>query len=951
MRYYEIILNTNSEKIKKNAKVDFIEYRGEDPIASFNNYLYKTLENGLYVFAYRKEENITYAVFVYDEQRHSFQDAYETMSGLLKEAFRIRIRDGVEEITMYRFFEDLSEGSRRQLLSGMGRYADACNANLYYEWRNNDMKGAGFDLEERIISAKEKRPAIYDRSVRDERANIEENESLAGLSGNPVHYVISARGIEAALDIADSLAQSLLSAKRISSRRVTIIRNIHPWLFRKSNYVEDLIENNRGGVAVIDMTERLEYSATKYDMVCEFLAQVFKQNRNKCLFIFTYNMDRPGFAYQLLPQIKKYAVTVMLREGRGDRKTAAEYMKGLIRNSDNAKYASQAVKFMKLFPGDDFTQTDVIEMYEKFDSWCLNENVLHAYDFDVSGGFKLDRDVEPVSSYERLQKMIGLELVKKQIDRIIASDLVEQERKKIRGGRYRSGTMHMVFSGNPGTAKTTVAKLFAGIAKEKGILKSGAFVTCGGLDLDGTFCEYKIREAFKAAKGGVLFIDEAYSLTSQEATTILIQELENRRDDVIVVLAGYSERMKKFIEQNEGLKSRIPHWVDFPDYSTDELTEIFSFMLDEKGFTATEEAMKAAHYIFEKAGRIENFGNGRFVRNLIERAVMNQSVRLLGGKTEAKGIRKKDLFLLTKEDISALDEGEKEERETGTARKELEELIGLSAAKEVINKAIANYRLNKLCIDRGVKRERPAMHMVFTGNPGTAKTTVARLLAEILRDEKVLPTGNFVEAGRADLVGQYVGHTAPLVRRRFRDAQGGVLFIDEAYSLCDDRDKGYGDEAISALVQEMENHRDDVIVIFAGYPEPMKEFLDRNPGMRSRIAFHVEFEDYSTDELCEITKLMAGKKGLTVTDAAMDKLRECYAAARQREGYGNGRFVRKILEEAEMNLAKRVTQADEPELSTELITTVEECDIPEIKDIPEMQPGEKKTVRRVGFAC
>ena len=809
MRYYELVLNTNAEKIKKNAKVDFMEWRGEDPVFSLNNYVFKNLENGLYFFAYKKEEDITHAAFAYDEQRYSFQDAYDSLTGLLADAFRIRIKGEPSEITMQRMFDDISEGSRRQLITSKGKYADALNVNFYYEWMNNDLRGIGFDLEERIVSGKEKRSAIYDKSIVDERANIEENESLAGLNANPVHYVISARGMEAACDMADALAQSLLKAKRISSRRMTIVREIEPQVFRKGRYLEDLIENNYGGVIVIDMTESPEHRATEYDAACRLLLRMFRQYRNKCLFVFAYNMDQPGFTYQLLPQVQKYAVTVMLREGCGDRKTAVEYMKVLIRDSENAKYAGQAGKFMKLFPGEEFTQTDVLEMHEKFDSWCLNENVLHAYDYDVSEGFKLDRDTEPVSSYDRLQKMIGLKLVKEQIDRIIASDIVEQERKKRKGTQYRSGTMHMVFSGNPGTAKTTVAELFAGIAKEKGVLKSGAFVSCGGLDLDGATCVYKIREAFKAAKGGVLFIDEAYSLTSQFATTVLIQELENHRDDVIVILAGYSDRMKEFMEQNEGLVSRVPHWVDFPDYSVDELMDIFNLMLEERGFTASDGAMKAARYIFEKAVSIRNFGNGRYVRNLIDRAVLNQSVRLLADGKDAAGIKKSELFLLAEEDISVLDDGEKEERETGTARRELEELIGLASAKEVINKAIANYRLNKLCIDRGIKREKAALHMVFTGNPGTAKTTVARLLAEILKDEKVLSTGNFVEAGRADMIGQYVGHTAPLVRKRFRDAQGGVLFIDEAYSLCDDRDKGYGDEAISTIVQEMENHRDD----------------------------------------------------------------------------------------------------------------------------------------------
>ena len=529
-----------------------------------------------------------------------------------------------------------------------------------------------------------------------------------------------------------------------------------------------------------------------------------------------------------------------------------------------------------------------------------------------------------------LDKMIGLKLVKEQIKSIIATDIVERERRKCKGNEYKSSTMHMVFGGNPGTAKTTVAKLFAGIAKEKGILKSGAFVERGGMDLDGMGCFTKIREAFVAAKGGVLFIDEAYSLKSDTAVTILLQEMENQRDNVIVILAGYDERMQQFMEINEGLKSRIPHWIEFPDYDADELTDIFRMMIQERGFNVTDDAVREAHYIFEKVRNVDNFGNGRYVRNLIERAIQNQSVRLLADKENADDIKKKELFLITQNDISTLEEGLKNERAAGTARKELEEMIGLSKVKEVIHKVIANYKLNKLCLEKGIARERASLHMVFTGNPGTAKTTVARLFAEILKDEKVLPTGTFVEAGRADLVGDHVGSTAKLVKKKFKEAQGGVLFIDEAYSLCDSYKDGFGDEAINTIVQEMENHREDVIVIFAGYPKPMQQFLDRNPGMLSRIAFQIEFEDYSIDELCDITKLMLSRKQMIITDSAMEKLRKNYENVRESSDYGNGRFVCNILEEAEMNLAERILQLRENEITTQLITTIDDIDIPEL---------------------
>lgn len=655
-------------------------------------------------------------------------------------------------------------------------------------------------------------------------------------------------------------------------------------------------------------------------MAGKYIENLVKRYRNHCLFVFTYNMEYPGFSYFILPQIKKYVIPVMIREGVGDRKAAVNYMEELIKGSEYFKYESQASEFMKQFPETNLSQTDVLMAYEQFEAWCLNKNVLQV----------LDRDENVESSYDKLNKMIGLEIVKKQIEKIIAADIVEKERKKRKEKDYKLNTMHMIFGGNPGSAKTTVAKLFAGIAKEKGILKSGVFVERGGMDLDGSGCVTAIRESFMAAKGGVLFIDEAFSLKSDTAVTVLLQEMENQRDNVIVILAGNNERMQEFMKINEGLKSRIPYWIEFPDYTADELTDIFRLMLQERGLSATDDAIREAHYIFEKVRNADNFGNGRYVRKLIECAMHESVVRLLSVRRNVSEIRKGEFFLITKADINMSEKELKKERVAGTAQKELDEMIGLSSVKEVLHKAIANYKMNKLCIEKGIQRESISLNMVFTGNPGTAKTTVARLFAEILKDEKVLSTGVFVEVGRAELVGDHIGSTAPLVKRKFKEAQGGVLFIDESYSLCDSYENGFGDEAINTIVQEMENHRDDVIVIFAGYKTPMEQFLNRNPGMLSRIAFHVEFDDYTTDELCDIIKLMLSRNQMKITDAAMEKLRKNYEYIGKSDDYGNGRFVRKMLEEAAMNLAVRVLQLEKSEITMELMKTIDEDDIPEL---------------------
>lgn len=930
MRYYCFALIAGADQIKKNAKINLREYAYQNPIAALNNYMYKNIKNDLCFFAFREQENVTSAVFSYSERKISFHDAFECIFEMLNDVFLIkRIKASPYEITMFECLEYLLEARRREYVDISNRLVEALNLCVY-KYYYNKWKTWPFDFKEHIISEKErKKNLIYDQKFVNELSNIEAHENVSEHSGNMVHYVISSRSVEAARDMTETLMQSLLKVNRISSRRMEIISEIEPDIFKIDNDLEEIIENNYGGVIVFDLSEKFGYDPVDYAMAGKYLEKLLKKYRNYCLFVFTYNMDNPGFSYFVLPQIKKYVLPVVLREGTGDRKAAVRYMKELIKASEYSEYAGQANEFMKQFPGTTFSQTDVLMAYEQFGAWCLNKNVLQAYNYDNSEEFMLDRDENVESSYEKLHKMIGLEIVKEQIDSIITADIVEKERKKRKGKDYQSGVMHMIFGGNPGSAKTTVAKLFAGIAKEKGILKSGAFVERGGMDLGGIGCVSEIREAFMAAKGGVLFIDEAYSLKSDTAVTALIQELENQRDDVIVIFAGYNERMKAFMEINEGLKSRIPYWIEFPDYTADELTDILKQMLQERGFSATNDAIREAHYIFEKVRHTDNFGNGRYVRNLIERAIKKQAVRLLSVRGDARDIRKGEMFQITKADIAMLDEGMKDERAIGTARKELEEMIGLSSAKKVIHKAIANYKLKKLCMDRGIQKERASLHMVFTGNPGTAKTTVARLFAEIMKDEKVLPTGTFVEVGRADLVGDHVGATAPMVKRKFKEAQGGVLFIDEAYSLCDGYENGFGDEAINTLVQEMENHRDDVIVIFAGYPAPMKQFLDRNPGMLSRIAFHVEFEDYSTDELCDITKLMLSRRQMRITDAAMEKLRKNYESARESSDYGNGRFVRKMLEEAEMNLAERVSQFGESEITTQLVTTIEECDIPE----------------------
>ena len=278
----------------------------------------------------------------------------------------------------------------------------------------------------------------------------------------------------------------------------------------------------------------------------------------------------------------------------------------------------------------------------------------------------------------------------------------------------------------------------------------------------------------------------------------------------------------------------------------------------------------------------------------------------------------------------------------GSAYDELSAMIGLQGAKQVLQKALNYYKMQKLYEEKGIKRDAPTMHMVFSGNPGTAKTTVARLFARIMRENGLLSKGHLVEVGRGDLVGKYVGWTARIVKEKFKEATGGVLFIDEAYSLVDGKGGSYGDEAINTIVQEMENRRSDLIVIFAGYPDKMEEFIQKNPGLRSRIAFHVPFADYDSQELCQIADLISRKNGMRITKDAYDKLERAFDIAKVNEDFGNGRYVRNVFEQAKMNQASRLLEKDLDAITTDEIKTITADDIviPEPKNLPK---------RRIGF--
>ena len=264
---------------------------------------------------------------------------------------------------------------------------------------------------------------------------------------------------------------------------------------------------------------------------------------------------------------------------------------------------------------------------------------------------------------------------------------------------------------------------------------------------------------------------------------------------------------------------------------------------------------------------------------------------------------------------------------------ELDGLIGLTKVKQLVKEIQAFSEIQRRRREENLQVEPQALHMVFKGNPGTGKTTVARLLGKMFKHMNVLQKGHTVEVERADLVGEYIGHTAQKTREQIRRALGGILFVDEAYSLARGGEKDFGKESIDTLVKAMEDHKNDLIVILAGYKDEMEWFLQINPGLMSRFPIRMEFNDYVIEELIQIAIMMAEKRDYKFGKGAIDKLEELLQDSRKNKYYdkmGNARMVRNIIEKALRRQALRLV--NQRSISREDLLYIKPDDISEVED-------------------
>ncbi|MCR5294700.1 MAG: AAA family ATPase [Lachnospiraceae bacterium] len=274
-------------------------------------------------------------------------------------------------------------------------------------------------------------------------------------------------------------------------------------------------------------------------------------------------------------------------------------------------------------------------------------------------------------------------------------------------------------------------------------------------------------------------------------------------------------------------------------------------------------------------------------------------------------------------------ETEKPKEPEKTGMEELNELVGLEAVKHDVKELTAFVKMQKLREKRGMKTPDTSLHLVFSGNPGTGKTTIARILAKIYKEIGALSKGQLVEVDRGNLVAGYVGQTAIKTKKKIEEAKGGILFIDEAYTLARGEGNDFGQEAIDTILKAMEDNRDDLVVIVAGYTDLMKKFINSNPGLKSRFNKYIEFPDYSAEELIAIFNLRCDKYGYSFTPEARRKVDEIITAHEKNKGpnFANARDVRNLFEKIITNQATRIAELAEP--TDEDLTTITEEDLGE----------------------
>ncbi|MBR5990120.1 AAA+-type ATPase, SpoVK/Ycf46/Vps4 family [Prevotella aff. ruminicola Tc2-24] len=533
---------------------------------------------------------------------------------------------------------------------------------------------------------------------------------------------------------------------------------------------------------------------------------------------------------------------------------------------------------------------------------------------DIQGYVPEERTVDEV--LKDLDLFIGMDEVKSAV-REIAYAVQNSIQRAERGlGKQEKMGMHIILTGNPGTGKTTIARKLGEILAAIGYLDSGHVVEVDRAKMVSPYqgeTPKVVDRLCDKAKGGILFVDEAYTLAplsaagerdnqGAQALEKLMKRMEDDRGQFVVIAAGYRMEMENLFRINPGFRSRFNYFLDIKDYSPEQLYEIMQVFAKEKKYVFSKEAEELTRKMIAEMhqSRDKDFANGRTMRTLFDQICKRQAQRLQSesistmSNEELMTIKMEDIPYETPRSVDISD-----------CLAKLDGLVGLNAVKKEVSNLAAYLNLQ---IKRGETSTFQGKHYVFTGNPGTGKTTVARIMADIFKTLGIVSRGQLVEADRSKLVAGYSGQTAIKTNQLVDQAMGGVLFIDEAYTLRSSEGDSFGAEAIDTLLKRLEDDRGKFICIVAGYTDQMHEFIDSNPGLKSRFTQTIHFDDYTPDELTDIFLHLAKGKNFTIDDTTRAAIHRQFEQLylRRDKNFGNAREARRIFDETVERQSQRL---------------------------------------------